>query len=130
MCRDPTPQRLVLLRRVAKAAAGLGPWTAAAREALPLHAATHLRLVGALRELHLHVQLLLLAADLPGQGRAGWVLPYGGGEVGVIVDRLVVDADDHVARLEARLRRGTALLHRRDQRSLLRLQLQLLRPVL
>src|SRR3984893_153200 len=111
MCRDPTPQRLVLLRRVAKAAAGLGPWTAAAREALPLHAATHLRLVGALRELHLHVQLLALADDLQLQGRAGLVLPYGAGELGVIVDRLVVDADDHVARFETRLGPGNAPLH-------------------
>src|SRR5882724_3395220 len=111
-------------------AAGLRARTAAAREALPLHAATHLRLVRALRELHLHVQLLALADDLQLEGRAGLVLPYRAGELGVIVDRLALDADDHVARLETGLRRGTALLHRRDERSLLRFQLQLLRHVL
>src|SRR5882672_10281799 len=113
-----------------KAAANLRPRTAADRQAAPLHAATHFLLVGALRELHFHVELLPLAHDLQLQGRAGLVLPDRAGELGAIVDGLVVDADDHVARLESRLRRGTVLLHRRDERSPLRFQLQLLRHVL
>jgi len=99
-------------------------------DALAACAATDLGLVGALRELHLHVQHLPLADDLQLQDRTGLVLPYRAGELGVVIDRLVVDADDHIARLQARLRRGTALLHRRDEGPLPRFQLQLLGHVL
>src|SRR5467141_2538348 len=53
-CNAPYPdvpadgkRRAALVRRASKGAASLRPWTAAARQALPLHAATHLVLVGA-----------------------------------------------------------------------------------